>query len=170
MSRDRLADGEIEGEVPRADDPDDPVGHEGHVDALVLQEVGPGGFVGQVLPGALRPEADRVAEEEELVGDDVVPRLPGLARDDVADAVLLVHEAVADPAQDPPPLGEAERGPARLGFARPRDGRGHRLAVRDRVLGQAGAGGGVGHRDRLPRGDFADGCALGHGGSSSHGD
>src|SRR5207244_852853 len=80
--------------------------------------------------------------------------------------VLLVDEAVADPAQDSPPLGEAERGPARLGFARARDGRGHRLAVRDRVLGQAGAGGGAPHLDRPADGDFADGCALGHGGAS----
>src|SRR6266849_5406719 len=132
--RDRLADGEVEGEVPGSDDPDHPVRQVAHVDALVLQEVGPGGLVGQVLLRSLRPEADRVAEEEELVGDDVVARLPGLARDDVADAVLLVDEAVADVAQDPRPSGEPQRrpGPLRLAGAgdRPRD----RLAVAGGVL------------------------------------
>src|SRR5207245_10677372 len=145
-----LAGGESEVEVPRAAVPDDAVGRVAHVAALVLEQVGPGGLVGQVLAGALRREADRVAEEEELVGDDVVPGLAGLARDDVTDAVLLVDEAVADLSEDPPPFGEAERSPARLGCARSRQGRGHRLAARDRALAEAGAGGAAGPRERAP--------------------
>src|SRR5207247_8148571 len=116
--RDRLADGEIEGEVPRADDPDHAVGRVAHVDALVLEQVGPGGLVGQVLPGALRPEADRVAEEEELVGDDVVPGLSGLARDDVTDAVLLVDEADAELSEGRTPFSVADHRHKRLSRTR----------------------------------------------------
>src|SRR5439155_22082564 len=107
------------GEVPRPDDPDDPVGHVAHVDALVLEEVGPRALVGEVLLGALRPEADRVAEGEEPVGDDVVPGLPGLARDDVADAGLPGDEAPADRAQDARPFAQPESRPRPPGVARP---------------------------------------------------
>src|SRR5205823_3704802 len=83
--------------------------------------------------------ADPVADDQELVGEDVVPRLAGLARDDIRDALLAVDEGVAHPPEDAGPLHEVERHPASLRLARAGDCGRDGVAVGDRVLGDTRA-------------------------------